>query len=87
MITGKEASESKIEEITSEAKKCMCQFEEKFLSNKTFVTGENISLADLVALEGMMQVWVCAWQGRGVQVYVEFAGVWGVRRMLNVGSG
>lgn len=57
MITGKEASQSKIEEITSGAKNCMRQFEEKFLNNKTFVTGENISLADLVALEGMMQVW------------------------------
>ncbi|XP_004607498.1 glutathione S-transferase theta-4 [Sorex araneus] len=55
MISGQQVSDYKTQQVLSEVKTSVQQFEEKFLKDKKFVTGEFISLADLVALEGMMQ--------------------------------
>ncbi|NXX44009.1 GSTT1 transferase, partial [Tricholaema leucomelas] len=55
IITGKPVPEEKMQSLTEELNVVLNQFEEKFLQDKPFIAGTEISLADLLALEDILQ--------------------------------
>ena len=77
LLTGQPLPPEKLEGVTEELNVVLKQFEEKFLQDKPFIAGSEISLADLVALVELMQVsinpnadgsasWVAGRPGHGV---------------------
>ncbi|NXS13066.1 GSTT1 transferase, partial [Neodrepanis coruscans] len=56
LITGQPLSAEKHEAVTEDLNVILKQFEEKFLQDKPFIAGSEISLADIVALVELMQV-------------------------------
>ncbi|XP_074868667.1 glutathione S-transferase theta-4 [Carettochelys insculpta] len=55
LVTRQPCSPEKLEEAVKELNSTLKQFEEKFLQDKPFIVGSEISLADLVALVELMQ--------------------------------
>ncbi|XP_065595065.1 glutathione S-transferase theta-2B [Cyrtonyx montezumae] len=55
LLTGQPLPPEKLEGATEELNAVLNQFEEKFLQDKPFIVGSDISLADLVALVELMQ--------------------------------
>ncbi|OCU01842.1 hypothetical protein XELAEV_18007620mg [Xenopus laevis] len=66
LILGHEAPREKVDAILADFNIAMKNLEEKFLGNKPFITGDEISVADLVAIVEIMQV-----VGGGVNVFDE----------------
>lgn len=56
LLTGQPLPPEKLESVTEELNVVLKQFEEKFLQDKPFIVGSEVSLADLVALVELMQV-------------------------------
>ncbi|KAE8634603.1 hypothetical protein XENTR_v10002362 [Xenopus tropicalis] len=56
LILGQEAPAEKVDAVVAEFNTTMNNFEEKFLGNKLFIAGDEISVADLVAIVEIMQV-------------------------------
>ncbi|MEE6504289.1 hypothetical protein FKM82_005126 [Ascaphus truei] len=63
-LLGHEASPEKLQPILAEFNSTLTQLEEKFLQDKPFLAGDEISLADLVAIVELMQPLAC-----GVKFY------------------
>ncbi|NXC49860.1 GSTT1 transferase, partial [Penelope pileata] len=55
LLTGQPVSPEKLKSVTEELNVVLKQFEEKFLQDKPFIVGSEVSLADLVALVELMQ--------------------------------
>lgn len=56
LFTGQTLPPEKLQEVMDELAISLKQFEEKFLQDKPFILGSEISLADLVAIVELMQV-------------------------------
>lgn len=56
MIMGSEVPKEKMDAAMGDLTQSLKVLEEKFLQGKPFITGDKISVADLVALEEIMQV-------------------------------
>uniref|UniRef100_A0A8D0LAB1 glutathione transferase n=1 Tax=Sphenodon punctatus TaxID=8508 RepID=A0A8D0LAB1_SPHPU len=56
LLVGKPFPAERLERAVEDLKSTMKQFEEKFLQDKPFIVGNEISLADLVAIVELMQV-------------------------------
>ncbi|XP_068013244.1 glutathione S-transferase theta-1-like isoform X2 [Melanerpes formicivorus] len=55
IITGKPVPAEKMQSLIEELNVVLSQFEEKFLQDKPFIAGTEVSLADLLALEDLVQ--------------------------------
>ncbi|NXS51743.1 GSTT1 transferase, partial [Brachypteracias leptosomus] len=55
ILTGQPVPPEKLESVTEDLNVVLKQFEEKFLQDKPFIAGSEVSLADLVALVELMQ--------------------------------
>lgn len=56
VIMGSEVSKEKMDAAMADLNQSLKVLEEKFLQGKPFIVGDKISVADLVAVEEIMQV-------------------------------
>jgi len=61
LFTGQPLPSEKLQEVMEGLSTSLKQFEERFLKDKAFIVGSEISLADLVAIVELMQVSAGVW--------------------------